>query len=87
MKDKAKKKSFYFEDYKESKIIVNNKNANLVKVSLNRVNLLFFVFFSLVFIFGIKIIYLSLYPEKDFSRLTVKVLLYEDEYYKISNSA
>ena len=72
MKDKAKKnqfkkKSFYFEDYKESKIIVNNKNANLVKVSLNRVTLLFFVFFSLVFIFGIKIIYLSLYPEKDFS--------------------
>ena len=72
MKDKAKKnkfkkKSFYFEDYNESKIIVNNKNANLVKVSLNRVTLLFFVFFSLVFIFGIKIIYLSLYPEKDFS--------------------
>ena len=62
-----RKKSFYFEDYKESKIIVNNKNANLVKVSLNRVTLLFFVFFSLVFIFGIKIIYLSLYPEKDFS--------------------
>ena len=55
-----KKKSFYFEDYNESKIIVNNKNVNLVKVSLNRITLLFFVFFSLVLIFSIKLIYLSL---------------------------
>ena len=50
MKDKAKKneskkKSFYFEDYDESKIIVNNKNANIAKVSLNRVIFLFLVFF------------------------------------------
>ena len=71
MKDKAKKneskkKSFYFEDYDESKIIINNKNANLVKVSLNRVIFLFFVFFSLVLISSIKIFHLSLSPEKNF---------------------
>ena len=71
MKDKAKKneskkKSFYFEDYDESKIFVNNKNANIAKVSLNRVTFLFLVFFSLVLIFSIKIIYLSLSPEKNF---------------------
>ena len=79
MKDKTKnngpkKKSFYFEDYNESKIIVNNKNVNLVKVSLNRITLLFFVFFSLVLIFSIKLIYLSLYPEKIFRKKLAKIL-------------
>ena len=71
MKDKIKKndhkkKSFYFEDYDESKSIVINKNANLAKVSLNRVTFLFFVFFSLALIFSIKIFYLSLLSEKNF---------------------
>ena len=61
-----KKKSFYFEDYPESALIDNNNNSNIVKFSLNRVTFLSFIFFSLILIFGIKIIYLSLSPEKSF---------------------
>ena len=60
-----KKKSFYFEDYTESELTDNNK-FNLVKISLNRVAFLSFVFFSLLLIFSIKIIYLSLSSEKSF---------------------
>ena len=66
-KNEFKKKSFYFEDYAESEIINNSKNTKLIKISLNRITLLFFIFFSIMIIFSIKIIYLSLYPEKDFS--------------------
>ena len=62
----AKRKSFFFEDYTESQIIIKNKNSNLVKVSLNRITFLFFIFLSLILIFGTKIIYLSLSPEKNF---------------------
>ena len=60
-----KKKSFYFEDYTESELI-DNKNSNIIKVSLNRVTFLSFIFFSLILIFSIKIIYLSLSTEKVF---------------------
>jgi len=62
-----KKKSFYFEDYPESALIDNNNNSNIVKISLNRVTFLSFIFFSLILIFIIKIIYLSLYSEIFFS--------------------
>ena len=62
---KNKKKSFYFEDYTESELI-DNKITNIVKISLNRVTFLSFIFFSLIIIFSIKIIYLSLSPEKIF---------------------
>jgi len=62
---KNKKKSFYFDDYAESELIDNNK-SNIVKVSLNKVTFLSFIFFSLILIFGIKIIYLSLSSEKSF---------------------
>tara|TARA_B100001123_G_scaffold274580_1_gene305518 strand:- start:842 stop:2557 length:1716 start_codon:yes stop_codon:yes gene_type:complete len=62
---KNKKKSFYFEDYTESEINDHNK-ASGIKVSLNRVTFLSFVFFSLLFIFSIKIIYISLSSEKNF---------------------
>ena len=55
-----KKKSFYFEDYTESEIINNNKNHNTLKISLNRVIFLSFVFFGIILIFSFKIIYLSL---------------------------
>ena len=65
-KEKTKRKSFYFEDYIESEIITKNRNIKLPKISSNRVIFLFFVFFSLIFIFSIKIIYLSLHPEKSF---------------------
>ena len=61
-----KKKSFYFEDYTEHDFIENNNNSNIVKISLNRVTFLYFIFFSLILIFCIKIIYLSLSQESNF---------------------
>jgi len=69
MKNKKKtkpKKSFYFEDYIEPEFIDKIKNSNIVKISLDRVTFLFFIFFSLILIFSIKITYLSLSPEKSF---------------------
>ena len=65
-KKKTKKKSFYFEDYTESETIIKNKNTKLAKVSLSGVTFLFLVFLNLIFIFSIKILYLSLHPEKNF---------------------
>ena len=50
---KSKKKGFYFKDYIESDIIVNNKDSKLIKVSLGRVIFLSFIFFSLILIFSI----------------------------------
>ena len=67
-----KKKSFYFEDYTESDLINNNNNFNSVKISLNRVTFLSFIFFSLILIFSIKIIYLSLSPEKVFHNNNIR---------------
>ena len=67
-----KKKSFYFEDYTESDLINNNNNFNTVKISLNRVTFLSFIFFSLILIFSIKIIYLSLSPENVFHNSNIK---------------
>ena len=67
-----KKKSFYFEDYTESDLINNNNNFNTVKISLNRVTFLSFIFFSLILIFSIKIIYLSLSPEKVFHNNNIR---------------
>ena len=66
-KDKKtiKKKSFYFQDYNESEITDINK-SKIVKVYLNRAIFLFFVFLSLTFIFGTKIVHLSLSSEKSF---------------------
>ena len=72
MKKNKNKKSFYFEDYTESEIIHNNKNFNIVKISLNRVTFLSFIFFSLILIFSIKIIYLSLSSEKNFYSNNIK---------------
>ena len=61
-----KKKSFYFEDYTESEILNKSAETKLVKILPYRVNFLFFTFSSLILIFSIKIIYLSLYPEKNY---------------------
>jgi len=66
-----KKKSFYFEDYTETELTDNNK-SNIVKISLNRVTFLSFIFFSLILIFSIKIIYLSLSPERSFYSNNIK---------------
>jgi len=67
-----KKKSFYFEDYTESGLTDNNNNSNIIKISLNRVTFLSFIFFSLILIFSIKIIYLSLSPENSFYNNNIK---------------
>ena len=50
--------SFYFDDYLET----NKKNISLKKKNYfhDRIYLLFFLFFSLIFIFGIRIIHVSL---------------------------
>ena len=55
----AKKKSFYFQDYNETEL-TNDSKSKIVKILPNRVTFLFFIFFSLILIFSIKIIYLSL---------------------------
>ena len=49
-------KSFYFEEYNHSQNNVNDKFS----ISQDRIYLLFFLFFSLIFIFAIKIISISL---------------------------
>ena len=59
---KNKKKSFYFKDYTESEL--DNNKSKIVKVLSNRVTFLSFVFFSLILIFSVKVIYLSLSPAK-----------------------
>ena len=43
-KKNIKNKSFYFKDYIESDFIHNDKNSNIVKVSLNRVSFITFIF-------------------------------------------
>ena len=50
--------SFYFEDYLETN--QKNKKFKNSNISQDRVYLLFFLFFSLVTIFSIKIIFVSL---------------------------
>ena len=75
---KNKKKSFYFEDYTEHELSDNNK-SKIVKVLLNRVTFLSFIFFSLILIFSIKIIYLSLSPEKSIYSKKIKKKLYKKE--------
>ena len=61
-------KSFYFEDYIETQ--QKNKNLNNSSISHDRIYILFFLFFSLVLIFSIKIIFVSfknleIYSEKN----------------------
>ena len=63
---KKKKKSFYFEDYTESKILDQNSYFNIVKVSFSRITFLSFIFLSMLITCSIKIIYLSLSTEKAF---------------------
>ena len=65
-KKNFKKKSFFFDDYSESEITFSGKNINLLKISSSRVIFLFSIFLILIFIFSVKIIYLSLYPDRNF---------------------
>jgi cell division protein FtsI (penicillin-binding protein 3) len=69
---KNKKKSFYFEDYAESELYNENEVSDNIKISLNRVSFLFFIFVSLMFIFTIKLTYLSLSPDKNIYTNNVK---------------
>ena len=66
-KKNTKQKSFFFEDYAESQIVSDvTKNSKLAKVSINRASFLFIIFFSLILIFSIKIIYLSLFNQENY---------------------
>ena len=69
---KRRNKSFYFEDYTESKILEKEVYFNIVKVSYSRITFLSFIFLSLVLICSIKMIYLSLSSEKFFYSQNVK---------------
>ena len=69
---KKRNKSFYFEDYTESKILEKEVYFNIVKVSYSRITFLSFIFLSLVLICSIKMIYLSLSSEKFFYAQNVK---------------
>jgi cell division protein FtsI (penicillin-binding protein 3) len=64
-KKKGELKSFFFDDGAESNISFNKKNNNEVRISSNKTAFLFFCFLGLIFIFSVKIIYLSLFPEKN----------------------
>ncbi len=59
-----KKKSFYFKDYNETELIDHTKKLNIIKISTNKITFLFFIFFSLLLIFSIKITYISLSKDK-----------------------
>ena len=66
IKKKNKKiKSFFFDDSEEPDFFFDKKNNSEVKISSNKTAFLFFCFLSLIFIFSIKIIYLSLFSEKN----------------------
>ena len=62
-KKSNKKKSFFFKDYTEAEI-TSDQTVSFIKISLNRISFLFFIFFSLLLIFSVKIIYLSLLSDK-----------------------
>ena len=50
--------NFYFEDYQFSEDIIKSTESR-IKISLNRVSFIFFIFVVVAFIFSIKIIYLA----------------------------
>ena len=77
-KKTIKKKSFYFDDYNESEILDSNINFSRIKISLNRITFLSFVFFSLLVICGIKVVYLSLLSERSFHTENIKKNLLEN---------
>jgi len=50
--------NFYFEDYQFSEDIIKSTESR-IKISLNRVSFIFFIFVVVAFIFSLKIIYLA----------------------------
>ena len=68
-----KQKSFIFEDYPNTEYYFTKNENKIIKVSITRTTFLFFSYFVLLFIFAIKIFYLSLFPEqKYFSHIVNK---------------
>ena len=63
--------SFYFEDYLETNR--NNKFSQKKNVFQDRIFLLFFLFFSLIFIFSLKIIHVSLNKVELFENIDSKI--------------
>ena len=66
-KKPSKQKSFFFKDYLESENLFDTLSDKSIKIVPTRVSFLFYIFLSLILIFSIKIIYLSLFPEKNLS--------------------
>ena len=64
-KKNEKIKSFFFDDSEEPDFFFDKKNNNEVRISSNKTAFLFFCFLGLIFIFSAKIIYLSLFSEKN----------------------
>ena len=53
-------KSFYFEDNEISKYKYKDQSKfSVIKLSLNRISFIFFIFLVVAFVFGSKIIYLA----------------------------
>ena len=60
-------KGFYFEDYETPKYEYKDQSRfSGVKLSLNRVSFIFFIFLVVAFVFGSKIIYLALNKKENF---------------------
>jgi len=57
-KNNLNQTSFYFEDYLETN--KKNKSSHKINLSQDRIYLLFFLFFSLILIFSIRIVHVSL---------------------------
>jgi len=65
--DLRRNRGFYFEDYETSKYEYKDQSKfSRVKLSLNRVSFIFFIFLIVAFVFGSKIIYLALIKKENY---------------------
>ena len=63
----GRSRGFYFEDYETSKYEHKGQSKlSGVKLSLNRVTFIFFIFLVVAFVFGSKIIYLALIKKENY---------------------
>ena len=77
-------KSFYFEDYLET----NQKNRSIKNstISQDRIYLLFFLFFSLIVIFAIKVTFISFKNPEIFNYIVKRVNRSYDNVFKLINN-
>ena len=62
-----KNRSFYFEDYETSTYeYIEQSKSSVVRLSLNRVSFVFFIFLVIAVVFGSKIIYLALIKKENY---------------------